>query len=336
MSDGELQLREARPDELPQILELMRASLGTGSIPRSEAFWRWKHEENPFGRSPTWVAVDGERIVGLRVFMRWQFHVDGREVSAVRAVDTATHPEYQGRGIFRRLTTALADALHQEGVAFIFNTPNEKSLPGYLKMGWQHVARVPLWIKPLRPIRAGVRRLLKSETPAVSQPTGSRALTTFLESELAIRIEKATGITRVLHTPRTREFLNWRYAAIPGFQYEACFAEKGDSGAVVFYRRRVRGDLLEGTILDVLHTGGAAGCKVAVRLLRRLARNLDVDYLVGSASRRSLDGVLYGAAGFLPVGRRGPWLVARPLCGAGIDLKDPGRWRWAAGDLELF
>jgi GNAT superfamily N-acetyltransferase len=98
---NELEVREASDDDLPQVLELLQSSLGWVPDEQYADFYRWKHHDNPFGRSPAWVAVDGDRIVGLRVWLRWRFTRSGRTWEAVRAVDTATHPEYQGRGIFR-------------------------------------------------------------------------------------------------------------------------------------------------------------------------------------------------------------------------------------------
>ena len=32
----------------------------------------------------------------------------------------------------------------------MFNTPNDQSRPGYLKMGWQVVGRVPIGVRPAR------------------------------------------------------------------------------------------------------------------------------------------------------------------------------------------
>src|SRR4029079_3500391 len=102
---------------------------------------RWKHVDNAFGRSPMWVACDGERIAGFRAFMRWEFEGAGEVKRAVRTVDTATHPDYQGQGIFTKLTLAGLEELAAEGVDFVFNTPNDKSRPGYLKMGWHVLGR---------------------------------------------------------------------------------------------------------------------------------------------------------------------------------------------------
>src|SRR6185295_3366058 len=118
----------------------------------------------PFGPSPSWVALDGERIIGFRTFMRWEFEHEGRVRRAVRAVDTATHPDYQGRGIFSTLTRAGLDEMRADGVDYVFNTPNDNSRPGYLKMGWQTVGRLPVSVR-MRSASSALR-VLRARVPA--------------------------------------------------------------------------------------------------------------------------------------------------------------------------
>src|SRR5690606_25693858 len=130
-----------RSDDEGAVLGLIEAALGRRPDPRNAAFFAWKHRENAFGASPAWVAVDGDRVVGFRTLMRWEFDTPEGPVRAVRAVDTATHPDHQGRGIFSALTRRAVEELQNDGVGFVFNTPNDKSRPGYLKMGWREVGR---------------------------------------------------------------------------------------------------------------------------------------------------------------------------------------------------
>src|SRR4029077_13661343 len=125
-------------------LDLLANALGWSASAGLPEFFDWKHRENPFGESPGWVAVDGTRVVGFRTFLRWELEDGaGATRTAVRAVDTATHPDYQGRGIFRALTLLAVEEMTAEGVEFVFNTPNDKSRPGYLTMGWHEVGRLP-------------------------------------------------------------------------------------------------------------------------------------------------------------------------------------------------
>ena len=66
MSADDLELRSARaddPDERAAIIALLAASLGRDEDPRFAELYAWKHEQNAFGPSPAWVAVDGGRIV---------------------------------------------------------------------------------------------------------------------------------------------------------------------------------------------------------------------------------------------------------------------------------
>jgi hypothetical protein len=104
--------------------------------PKGKAWFDWKHEQNPFGHSYGFVAVENDRVIGVRLFMPWNFIYQGSVVRAIRPVDTATLPEARGKGIFSRLTLSGIEQL-KDKYDFIFNTPNENSRPGYLKMGWK-------------------------------------------------------------------------------------------------------------------------------------------------------------------------------------------------------
>src|SRR5690606_12356381 len=136
--------RPATANDVPAIIELLKLSLGESLIPKSERLWNWKHVANPFGKSPVLLVEEDGHILGVRAFLRWEFLKDGETIKACRAVDTAIHPEYQGKGIFSKLTLALAEEMIKEGVDLIFNTPNTKSTPGYLKMGWESWGKLPL------------------------------------------------------------------------------------------------------------------------------------------------------------------------------------------------
>ncbi len=169
-----LEIRPATPDDRAQILGLLQRSLGWGDDPRFAELYRWKHETNAFGPSPTWVAVDGDRIAGVRIFMRWEFVRGGRVLRAVRAVDTATDPDYQGRGLFTALTIQALDEMKSDGVDFVFNTPNDQSLPGYLKMGWREVGRLPAAVRMRGP--GAALKMVRARVPSAhwSEPIAGR------------------------------------------------------------------------------------------------------------------------------------------------------------------
>ena len=212
MSTDPIAVRRADADDFPGVLELARRALGwTDDDAR---FLEWKHLENPFGVSPMWIALADGRIVGFRTFLRWQFVTPtGEIVHAVRAVDTATDPDHQGQGIFTRLTLDGLAELPDDGVTLVFNTPNEKSLPGYLKMGWRELGRLPVVVQPTslrfpRVIVTARRSAGRWPLPATAgeDPGDALADDGALEALLASQPPR-----RGLATRRSPDLLRWRY-----------------------------------------------------------------------------------------------------------------------------
>ena len=170
---GEVSVRPRTNGDDAAVEELLAASMDRPDDPRFGRLLAWKHSANPFGESPAWVAeIDGE-VVGYRAFMRWEFTDGVSTYRAVRAVDTATHPDHQGKGIFRLLTLHGLEEVRADGVDFVFNTPNHQSRPGYLKMGWELVGRLPPRVRP-RGVRS-LPRIIRGRMPAGhwGEPTGA-------------------------------------------------------------------------------------------------------------------------------------------------------------------
>ena len=319
MSD-DLTVREADDADLPQILQLLTSSLGWVPDEQYAAFYRWKHHANPFGRSPAWVATDGERIVGLRIWLRWRFTHNGSSWSAVRAVDTATHPDYQGRGIFRRLTTTSLEQLRAEGVAHVFNTPNEQSRPGYLKMGWEQVGKLPVAVRFRSPLTAA--SAIKARVPADkwSLPTdaGVPAPEVLDDQDLLEALIAALPAERI-RTDLDIDVLRWRYGFAP-LHYRGL----RDAGGIVLFRLRRRGPATECVVGHLL----APDVRTARYLLRRVAKVSGADQVLHLTSAPHLRG------GYLPLPGAGPILTWRELNMSTMPPLDA--WDLTLGDIELF
>ncbi len=322
----ELTIRRATPADRPDILTLLAASLGRErSDPRYEALFAWKHEQNVFGRSPTWVACDGPRIAGFRALMRWEFRRGDLIVRAVRAVDTATHPDYQGRGIFTRLTLQAIEELRAEGIAFVFNTPNDRSRPGYLKMGWQVVGRLPTTI---RPVHLGAMPRIASARVAADRwsaetHAGDPAADVLSDAAARAELLAALPVGPVLRTNRTAAYLRWRYgSSLLG--YRAITAPRGLAGGVALFRVRRRGPARELALCDVLVPRGNR--KVAARLVQAVFRAADADYLI------QIGGGVVTPGGMFRLPGQGPLLTWRAV----EDPVLPRAWDLTLGDIELF
>ena len=327
-----IRIRPFADGDQGEVLELLDASLGGGPAGRrSPAFFRWKHLESPFGPSFMLVAECDGRLAGLRAFMRWRFQAGERTLAAVRAVDTATHPDFQGMGVFTRLTRAALDALDGQ-VDLVFNTPNGKSGPGYLKLGWQEVGRVPVAVRVRRPLRLLTAR---SGRPGQAPPVAAGPAATALEDGAAVTalLDREPAAHRLV-TPRTVEYLRWRYGDAPLLGYRAVTEERGgELTGLALFRVRPRGGLWESTVAEVLAGGDVA---TAGRLLRRVAGAARVDHLTLHAPANSRLARAARRSGFLP-SPAGIHLVVNPRA-AGIR-PDPAHldaWALSLGDLEVF
>lgn len=328
-----LQLRPGTEADLPGVIDLLKASLGEGSIPRTREFFDWKHRANPFGNSPFHVAVAGARIVGVRLFMRWHWRDGRRSYEAVRAVDTATHPEFQGKGIFKRLTLGMLEELRSAGTAFVFNTPNGQSRPGYLKMGWQVAGRVSLWLKPVQPIKAAFA--LAKKTSATGDPDRSPGPTPPLVPafEEAAAASILTPRVHGLATPRSTAYLQWRYAECRAASYYA--ATDDPRRALVVYRVRTRRGLRELSISELFLERSWRGVNAARRALLDAVGRTAPHYAVAGFRAGAWESAAFASAGFVPAPRSGPTLTLLPLQSAGAP-RYASDFAATIGDFELF
>jgi GNAT superfamily N-acetyltransferase len=323
----EVSVREGSVADFPAVLKLAQRSLGwTDSDAR---YLDWKHRENPLGTSPMWVAEADDRVVGFRTFLRWDLvEPGGRVVHAVRAVDTATDPDYQGGGIFTRLTRGALEPLREQGIEMIFNTPNEKSRPGYLKMGWSEVGRLPVEVRPNSwrfPI-AVARARQGADREAIATSVGAPAAEALNNVEALQALLAEAPPVDGWTTHRTPAHLAWRYGN-PDLEYRAVLAGSIERGVAIF-RLRSRGSATEAVVAEVI---ARAGDESARRVLLRAVAAVDADYLlrIGRAHHIAPPSEL-----FVRLPRIGPILAHRSLVGA--PSPPLAAWSLSLGDVELL
>jgi GNAT superfamily N-acetyltransferase len=326
-------IRRGRDEDVGELVELLRICLGEGQVPRSAEFWRWKHQRSPFGPSPFLVAIAGGRIIGFRAFLGWRWHTGERALTAVRAVDTATHPQWQGCGVFSRLTQQLVAQLREEGVAFVFNTPNRKSGSGYRKMGWHKVGRLPVYGRLL-----GIpRRRRRNGGPSSSLRPIDEFLARAETPSFLAAVDRRRSEDRRLRTATTLPYLRWRYAEAPGLDYRAAWSGSGDEAAALVVRLRRRRGLLEASVSELL-AANEAGARTAAQLLRGLAGSTPAHYALAVASTRTTEHAALRRAGFLRLPAAGPRLAVRRLAldTDAPNLLESAAWRLSTGTFELF
>lgn len=312
-------IREASSNDIPLIVKTLKLSLGEQDLPLSEAIWNFKHVDNPFGKSLVYVAEEDGVIVGVRAFMRWEWKLGDKSYSAFRAVDTATHPDHQGKGIFKKLTLKAVETAVERGDNFIFNTPNDQSRPGYLKMGWKAVDKLNVGLKP------AFNSFWKFSHQIPSYDTKLDANFEDIESLCEIWNENLRA-KNSLYTPKSASFLKWRYEENPLQKYEVIATN--DIYLATYIKKRK--GLKELRISECLFTEGSKS---------------KLDHLIASLSKKFGAQIISYSPEILAL----KWDVVNANIGPILTLKDLNlnereymkfnkisNWSYSLGDLELF
>jgi GNAT superfamily N-acetyltransferase len=136
---------------LAQYGELFKACFPTTDkfTPR---YLAWLYVDNPDGKAVGYDAWDGERLAAHYVCIPARAWVEGLEVPVLLSLNTATHPDYQGKGLFTKLAAMTFEAGASQGFDGVYGVANANSTPGFVrKLGFQLV-------RPLE-ARIGVGRL---------------------------------------------------------------------------------------------------------------------------------------------------------------------------------
>jgi len=303
-----------------QIVELLKITLGESLTKKTIEFWNWKHNENPFGKSKIILAFDGEMLVGVRAFMCWQFSNTTETVKCVRAVDTAVHPSYQGKGIFSKLTSAALDDCKKDNIKLVFNTPNKISKIGYLKLGWIEIGKLPL------------RLSITITIPRVYNENLLRELLTNYE----ISITKEPNLnsqTNKFSTPLSSDYINWRYKNCPIDSYYSISQE--NKFIVIFRIKKVK-SFIEMRLCEVAINNKDYCIDKTVSSIKEIIKIIRPAF-VSCADNDNIPSAFFKKLYFFPKLKIGPIVTLKNVkCESFEDFKNYKIWQPSLGSLELF
>lgn len=326
-----MEIRAATEEDIPSIVNLLKHSLGESLMPKSEAFWRWKHIENPFGPSPVLLCFEGDELIGVRAFLRWQWTSQGIVYKAVRAVDTATHPEHQGKGIFKKLTLSLVGLCKEEGDQFVFNTPNNQSKPGYIKMGWVEGGRLPIRFSIKKPFSIVRNAISKRRPLPIHEDSSVAKCLQHPDFELLLSEQNHNSIT----TKTSLAYLKWRYSQVPVANYLAISDETSSRlNGVIICRIKQTGYGRELRITDHFSTS-QVNKKELMKRLADCTKQWKIDFVTRSATLGSFGEKLFNGLYFHA--DAGPIVTLRELQLTDLsNFMKFNKWSPSLGDLELF
>lgn len=117
-------------------------SLFSVCFPKSDKYnlnyLRWLYCENPAGLAVGFDAWDKGELIAHYVCIPAHASVGGDTVNVLLSLNTATHPAYQGKGLFTKLAEMTYIAGADRGFDSVYGVANANSTPGFIrKLGFQ-------------------------------------------------------------------------------------------------------------------------------------------------------------------------------------------------------
>lgn len=109
-----------------------------------------KHYANPTRvKEPIKFYFIDNETAGMNAFMGVYVKEGKKTHYLSQSCDTAVLKKYRGQGIFSKIIREQEK--NDKETEFIFGLPNEKSLPGFMKMGWIEITKLSRFIRVIKP-----------------------------------------------------------------------------------------------------------------------------------------------------------------------------------------
>ena len=273
---SDISIRLATDRDKPQILQLLHTVFDEQQHfdwKRDEKYLQWKYDSNIFGKTHLHIAEYNGEIVSSCALWPWNFICRGEVVKAYQPCDTMVHPEYQGKGIFSKVNLNRISLAQDERTPFLFNFPNNNSLPGYLKLGWDYFINIEWLVKLLKPSNVLIN--FRDKSKSVPQK---------IDNDHKINIEDCNTIAEkyltydgIIQTYRQKEFFRWRYEEHPFFKYGMVTAQKSRKSAGAIFMVNAKNKIREMIVVDVF--GANQLTPELFRMITKTGKQYNADYV---------------------------------------------------------
>lgn len=248
---SEISYRIASERDIEDVISLLNgvfSSLQQSDRKRELSSWKWKYDDNIFGKTYTIIAECNNRIIGTGTIWPFRFRINGKAHLGYQACGLAVDEDFRGRGIFTKINDIRIEIAEENRASFLFSFPNQNSLPGYKKMGWNYLGKLPWFVKFLNMREVFFDLLLKNNKSAPFD---------IYDEDKIIPIDFTYSPDRmnedIISLDKSRAYFIWRYLCRPNFDYGFLNLEKrSDSSYGAFYTILEKGNSKEMVIIDII------------------------------------------------------------------------------------
>lgn len=350
-------VRAYRDGDEEGILELWKVVYPKPTYHREEwmRWWNWMYKANPNGIGVIFVADHDGKIVGHAAEIPMAMKIGSESLLVGLGADALTHPDYRRQGMYVELVKARRAEGERRGIRATYSFPNELSYPAMLTRGLTFdIATMQKVVRPLNWQRS-VRTQTQNRILLTIGPLAGSLLSAVLFRPRKAPDLKGLTITQVsgfderfdelcrrvsdryqVIVLRKKEYLNWRYVAVPDKSYSIYAAQRSEAavGYLVLSRDRID-QAKTGTVVDVFaESEEVTQCLISEAVESCKQEKIDLIYsarMAGTSLARA-----FRRNGFLPVpfakGIRLTGLSNEPTIAG--QLLNPNNWFLQIGDSD--
>lgn len=274
---------------LVEMSELGRSYFGEGELSDPE-FLRWQYLDNPNGRVIGYVARnEAGKIIGQYVVAPISIRCEQQILPASFSLNTLTHPEYFGQGIFVELGKMAYKKCSELGIALTYGFPNPNAYAKKIKyLNFSDIGHLKFYVWPLNtlnmlkatvklPVTAMILKCLLDPMVRTMFPVSKLKEGSTIEIAEISRFEESYREfwqryrdNYMVIIDRSVEHMNWRYFNVPRRKYRVFLARsKGRVEACMVLRQLEIKGIQTGLIVDLLVDHSSMDIDCGLMLLKK-------------------------------------------------------------------
>ncbi len=103
---------------------LSSASLSHKQKINTKEWFYWKFRDTPFGESILACAMEDNKIIGCVALGIQNFIYNEETIKGALSFETFVHPNFQGKGLFKKLINLAEKEALNRNIVFLLNFPN--------------------------------------------------------------------------------------------------------------------------------------------------------------------------------------------------------------------
>lgn len=139
MNEAPIIIEKSSADFLQKYVDFYRICFPSATHLNS-SYLKWLYKANPNGEIIGADAYSEGQLIGQVAAIPSEYHLNGRLVKGLLAVNVAVHPKFQGRRLFKKLGLKMCEYGAEDGYEFVIGIANAAATPGWTRqMGFQLV-----------------------------------------------------------------------------------------------------------------------------------------------------------------------------------------------------